>query len=85
MEFTTYLFQNGMKNLKLNHTLPIIPIFRESKKCCFQITFLVGIFFMYVSNIFIVVKPKDKLEDADIPLDFYHCPSQSAMIFIGKV
>ena len=40
---------------------------------------------MYVSNIFIVVKPKDKLEDADIPLDFYHCPSQSAMIFIGKV
>ena len=40
---------------------------------------------MYVSNIFIVVKPKDKLEDADIPLDFYQCPSQSVMIFIGKV
>ena len=40
---------------------------------------------MYVSNIFIVVKPKDKLEDADIPLDFCHCPSWSVIIFIVKV
>ena len=56
------------KNIKLNHTLPIIPIFRESKKCGFQTTILVGIFF----NIFIVVK--DKLEDADISLNFCHCP-----------